>query len=140
MSNDSFTKERAAIITQAKRIVIKLGTAVLMRENNQLALSRFYSFVEAIADIKKSGCEVLLVSSGAVGLGVERLGLPRNSQLLVLKQACAAVGQGRLMSLYADAFDRLDIVAAQVLLTEEDFSNRRRYLNLRNTVSKLLEF
>ena len=139
MSNDSLTKERATIITQAKRIVIKLGTAVLMREENQIALSRFYSFVEAIADIKKSGREVLLVSSGAVGLGVERLGLTRNSQLLALKQACAAVGQGRLMSLYADAFDRLGIVAAQVLLTEEDFSNRHLYLNLRNTVSKLLE-
>ncbi len=130
---------RKSLISVARRVVIKLGTAVLMREEQGLALSRFYSFVEAIADIKKSKRDVLLVSSGAVGLGVERLGLERNSQLLALKQACAAIGQGRLMGLYADAFDRLGVVAAQVLLTEEDFSNRRRYLNLRSTVAKLLE-
>jgi glutamate 5-kinase len=131
--------ERAKIIKQARRVVIKLGTAVLMREDKGIALSRFYSFVEAIADIKQAGRDVLLVSSGAVGLGVERLGLSRSEQLLPLKQACAAIGQGRLMALYADAFDRLGIISAQVLLTEEDFSNRRRYLNLRGTVTKLLE-
>jgi glutamate 5-kinase len=139
MTNLSATTERAAIIKQARRVVIKLGTAVLMREEKGIALSRFYSFVEAIADIKQSGRDVLLVSSGAVGLGVERLGLARSEQLLPLKQACAAIGQGRLMALYADAFDRLGIISAQVLLTEEDFSNRRRYLNLRGTVTKLLE-
>ncbi|MEW6131239.1 MAG: glutamate 5-kinase [Acidobacteriota bacterium] len=130
---------RKLLVTNAKRLVIKLGTAVLMREEKGFALSRFYSFVEAIADIKKSGRDVLLVSSGAVGLGVERLGIARGNQLLSLRQACAAIGQGRLMGLYADAFDRLGIVAAQVLLTEEDFSNRRRFLNLRSTVGKLLE-
>jgi len=139
MTDISHTTERAKIIKQARRVVIKLGTAVLMREDKGIALSRFYSFVESIADIKQSGRDVLLVSSGAVGLGVERLGLSRSEQLLPLKQACAAIGQGRLMALYADAFDRLDIISAQVLLTEEDFSNRRRYLNLRGTVTKLLE-
>jgi glutamate 5-kinase len=139
MSDLSYTTNRAAIMRQARRVVIKLGTAVLMREEKGIALSRFYSFVEAVADIKQSGRDVLLVSSGAVGLGVERLGLSRSEQLLPLKQACAAIGQGRLMALYADAFDRLGIISAQVLLTEEDFSNRRRYLNLRGTVTKLLE-
>ncbi len=138
MTNDS-TTEREKIIRQARRVVIKLGTAVLMREDKGIALSRFYSFVEAIADIKQSGRDVLLVSSGAVGLGAERLGLQRSEQLLPLKQACAAIGQGRLMALYADAFDRLGMISAQVLLTEEDFSNRRRYLNLRGTITKLLE-
>ena len=133
------SSERLTLLSQARRVVIKLGTAVLMHEEKKLALSRFYAFVESIADIKQSPCDVLLVSSGAVGLGVERLGLSRGSPLLSLKQACAAVGQGRLMALYADAFDRLGIVAAQVLLTEEDFSNRRRYLNLRSTITKLLE-
>src|ERR1044072_5314381 len=131
--------DRKTLISQARRVVIKLGTAVLMREERGIALSRFYSFVEAIAEIKQARRDVLLVSSGAVGLGVERLGLERNSQLLALKQACAAIGQGRLMGLYADAFDRLGVVAAQVLLSEEYFSDRRRYLNLRSTVTKLLE-
>jgi glutamate 5-kinase len=130
---------RKNLVSQARRVVIKLGTAVLMREERGIALSRFYAFVETIADIKQAKRDVLLVSSGAVGLGVERLGIDRNAQLLALKQACAAIGQGRLMGLYADAFDRLGVVAAQVLLTEEDFSNRRRFLNLRSTVAKLLE-
>ncbi|MGA9770873.1 MAG: glutamate 5-kinase [Blastocatellia bacterium] len=131
--------DRARITTDARRIVIKLGTAVLVRDDGGLALSRFYSFIEAIADLKRAGREVLLVSSGAVGLGAERLGITRRPQLLPLKQALAAVGQGRLMSLYSDAFERLGVTTAQVLLTEEDFSNRQRYLNLRGTLVKLLE-
>jgi glutamate 5-kinase len=131
--------DRSAIFSRARRIVVKLGTAVLVREGGALALSRFYSFVEEIADLKRAGREVLLVSSGAVGLGVERLGMAQRPKSLPLKQACAAVGQGRLMSLYSDAFDRLGVTTAQILITEEDFSNRRRYLNLRSTIAKLLE-
>jgi len=139
MSTDALTIDRAHLLDEARRIVIKLGTAVLMRDEGGLALSRFYSFVEGIADLKRAGREVLLVSSGAVGLGAERLGLERKPQVLPLKQACAAIGQGRLMSLYADGFERFKVTTAQVLLTEEDFSNRRRYLNLRGTLTKLLE-
>jgi glutamate 5-kinase len=131
--------ERSRITAEARRVVIKLGTAILMREDGSIALSRFYSFIEAIADLKRKGLEVLLVSSGAVGLGAERLGVAARPQLLPLKQACAAVGQSRLMSLYSDAFERFGILTAQLLLTEEDFSNRQRYLNLRGTTMKLLE-
>jgi glutamate 5-kinase len=131
--------DRSSIMSGARRVVVKLGTAVLMREEGGLALSRFYAFVEAIADLKREGREVLLVSSGAVGMGVERLGIARRPSLLPLKQACAAVGQGRLMALYSDAFDRLGVTTAQILITEEDFTNRRRYLNLRGTIAKLLE-
>src|ERR1044071_1179788 len=134
MGTDALTIDRAHLLDEARRIVIKLGTAVLMRDEGGLALGRFYSFVEGIADLKRAGREVLLVSSGAVGLGAERLGLERKPQVLPLKQACAAIGQGRLMSLYADGFDRFNVTTAQVLLTEEDFSNRRRYLNLRDTL------
>ncbi|MEN3335885.1 MAG: glutamate 5-kinase [Blastocatellia bacterium] len=133
------TSERGRIINEARRVVIKLGTAVLMREDGGPALSRFYSFIESIADLKRAGREVLLVSSGAVGLGAQQLNLTRRPQLLPLKQACAAIGQGRLMALYSDGFDRLGVTTAQVLLTEEDFSNRQRYLNLRGTLGKLLE-
>jgi glutamate 5-kinase len=131
--------ERHRIINEARRVVIKLGTAVLMREAGGPALSRFYSFIESIADLKRAGLEVLLVTSGAVGLGAQQLSLTRKPQLLPLKQACAAIGQGRLMALYSDGFDRLGVTTAQVLLTEEDFSNRQRYLNLRGTLGKLLE-
>lgn len=132
-------EDRQALVKNARRIVIKLGTAVLMKDEGGIALSRFYSFVEGIAGLVKSGKEVLLVTSGAIGLGSRTLGLTSKPKLLPLKQACAAVGQGRLMSLYSDAFEKMDVIAAQVLLTEEDFSNRRRYLNLRSTIAQLLE-
>ena len=137
--SSSQSTDRARMAAEARRVVIKLGTAVLMRDDGRIALSRFYSFIEAIADLKRQGREVLVVSSGAIGLGAERLGITRRPQLLPLKQALAAVGQGRLMSLYSDAFERLGITTAQVLLTEEDFSNRQRYLNLRSTLVKLIE-
>lgn len=130
--------DRKQVIQQSKRVVIKLGTAILMRENGGIALSRFYSFVEGIAELMKSGREVLLVTSGAVGLGAEKLGLSGKPKELPLKQACAAIGQGRLMALYSDAFQTLGITTAQILLTAEDFSNRKRYLNLRSTISELM--
>jgi len=133
------TATRKEIIGSSKRIVIKLGTAVLMNDQGGIALSRFYSFVEGIANLMKAGKEVLLVTSGAVGLGARALGLTSKPKLLPVKQACAAVGQGRLMALYSDAFEKMDVVAAQILLTEEDFSNRQRYLNLRSTINELLE-
>jgi glutamate 5-kinase len=132
--------KRSDIIDKSQRLVIKLGTAVLMREEGGVALSRFYSFVEGIAALKAAGREVLLVTSGAVGLGVQKLGLKQKPKLLPQKQACAAVGQGRLMALYSDAFERLGITTAQILLTEEDFSNRQRYLNLRSTIAELLTY
>lgn len=130
--------DRKEVIQGSRRVVIKLGTAILMRDDGGVALSRFYSFVEGIADLIKSGREVLLVTSGAVGLGTQKLALAGKPKELPLKQACAAVGQGLLMALYSDAFSALGITTAQVLLTEEDFSNRKRYLNLRGTIAELM--
>lgn len=121
-----------------KRIVIKLGTNVLRNENGDVALSRIYSYIESIAKLVKSGKEVVLVTSGAVGLGKKKLGL-NNTDGVALKQACAAIGQGKLMSLYEDGFDAYDIVAGQILLTEDDFSQRKKYLSLRTTLNRLLE-
>jgi len=140
MTDQVSSNERQRITLAAKRVVIKLGTAVLMSdEGTGIAADRFLAVVGSIAQLKRSGREVLLVSSGAIGLGAERLGMQRRPQLVSLKQACAAVGQGRLMSLYSEAFDSFGISIAQVLLTEEDFSNRKRYLNLRSTITKLLD-
>lgn len=121
-----------------KRIVIKLGTNVLRNENGDVALSRIYSYIESMAKLVKSGKEVVLVTSGAVGLGKKKLGLS-STDGIALKQACAAIGQGKLMSLYEDGFDAYDIVAGQILLTEDDFSQRKRYLSLRTTLNRLLE-
>ncbi|HEY9775411.1 MAG TPA: glutamate 5-kinase [Planktothrix sp.] len=134
------TVDRKKLVERTKRVVIKLGTAVLMQDDQSgIALSRFYSFVESIAALKQQGKQVLLVTSGAVGLGAKRLGLGKKPKLLPQKQACAAVGQGHLMAMYADAFARFDIITAQILVTEEDFSNRQRYLNLRSCIAELLE-
>lgn len=126
-------------IANAQRIVVKVGTNVIMRDDGAVALGRIYNLIESLANLRKQGKDVLLVSSGAVGLGAQRLSLDKKPKQLNLKQACAAIGQGRLMAIYEDAFEKLGIVVAQVLLTEDDFTNRFRYINLQATLDKLLE-
>lgn len=120
------------------RVVVKLGTNVIMRQDGKVALGLLCGLVEGIAALREQGIEVLMVSSGAVGLGVERLGLPARPTALAEVQACAAVGQSRLMALYDDAFDRLGCRIAQVLLTEDDFRDPVRHGNLRATLHSLL--
>ena len=121
-----------------QRIVVKLGTNVIMRPDGKVALGLLCGLVEGVAALRDGGYEVLLVSSGAVGLGVERLALPSRPTRLAEVQACAAVGQSRLMALYDDAFDRLGCRIAQVLLTEDDFRDAVRHANLRATLDSLL--
>lgn len=123
----------------AHRIVVKVGSNVVVRPDGKVALGLLYSVVEAIANLRRQGREVLLVTSGAVALGVERIGLSARPTKLAQVQACAAVGQSRLMSIYDDAFANLDLKIAQVLLTEDDFRDETRYANLRATLSSLLE-
>jgi len=125
-------------VKKAKRIVIKFGTNALTRDDGNLALSRIYSFIESIAELKKRGKEVIIVTSGAVGLGMQKLKLQEKPTDVSLKQACAAVGQGRLMYIYEEGFDKFGLTTAQVLLTEDDFSDRKRYLSLRNVFTVLL--
>lgn len=129
--------ERSEFIN-AKRIVVKLGTNVLRNDEGYVSLPRVYSFIEDIANLVKSGKEVIVITSGAVGLGKKRIGL-EDTQGTALKQACAAIGQGKLMSIYENGFDTYGLTAAQILLTEDDFSVRERYLSLRTTLNKLLE-
>lgn len=121
-----------------RRIVVKLGTNVIMRADGKVALGLLCGLVEQIAALRAQGIEVLMVSSGAVGLGVERLGLTVRPTAVEQVQACAAIGQSRLMALYDDAFDRLDCRIAQVLLTEDDFRDPLRHANLRATLHALL--
>jgi len=125
-------------IKKAHRIIFKFGTNVLTREDGSFALSRIYSFLESIADLKKQGKEIIIVTSGAVGFGAKRLNMSKPT-LVTLRKACAAIGQGQLMSIYEEGFDKLSIITSQVLLTDEDFSIRKRYLSLRNTLNTLLE-
>lgn len=122
----------------AKRIVFKFGTNVLRGDDGYVSLPRIFSFIEDIAHLVKSGKEAIIITSGAVGLGKKRLGL-EGTKGTALKQACAAIGQSKLMSIYESGFDTYNLVAAQILLTEDDFSIRTRYLSLRTTLNKLLE-
>lgn len=126
------------IITQANRIVIKFGTNILTNEQGEVSLPRVYSFIEDVSNLKKSGKEVILVTSGAVGLGKKKLSVD-STDATAMKQACAAIGQSKLMSIYESAFDQYNLVVAQILLTEDDFSQRKKYLSLRTTLNKLLE-
>ncbi len=124
--------------TDVKRIVIKLGTNVIRADDGSMSLPRIFSFIENISSLVKSGKEVIVITSGAVGMGKKKLGL-ENTTGTALKQACAAIGQSKLMAIYESGFDSYGLVAAQILLTEDDFSIRTRYLSLRTTMNKLLE-
>lgn len=125
-------------LTEANRIVIKFGTNILTNEDGDVSLPRVYSFIEDVSKLKKNGKEVILVSSGAVGLGKKKLKID-STDAVAMKQACAAIGQSQLMSIYEKAFDTYGLVVAQILLTEDDFSQRKKYLSLRTTLNKLLE-
>jgi glutamate 5-kinase len=126
-------------LADAHRIVIKLGTHVITHDGVELALGRLMGLVESMARLRHAGREILLVSSGAVGMGMRVLGLRERPRSLGLRQACAAVGQGHLMGVYTQAFAQLGVTAAQVLLTQEDLADRDRALCLRTTLTRLLE-
>ncbi len=126
-------------LADAHRIVVKLGTHVVTHDGIELALGRVMGLVESMARLRQAGREVVLVSSGAVGMGMRVLGLKERPRSLGLRQACAAVGQGHLMSVYTQAFAQLGVTTAQVLLTQEDLADRDRALCLRTTLMRLLE-
>jgi len=134
-------QRRNGLLRTAKRVVIKLGTSTVMGAQGELSSERIEPIVEAIANLQTDHRQVVLVSSGAVGLGRGWLGLhPSRLKDMATKQACAAVGQSLLMEAYKRLFGTYDVKIAQVLLTEEDFSNWRRYSNLRRTMEKLIGF
>jgi glutamate 5-kinase len=126
-------------IAAARRIVIKLGTHVVTHPGAGIALGRLCSLVEGVAGVHRQGREVVLVSSGAVGMGQRVLGLGKRPDSLGLRQACAAVGQGHLIALYNQTFAQLGVKVAQVLLTQEDLGDRDRALCVRTTLTRLLE-
>ena len=122
----------------ARRIVVKVGTSTLTHPNGKLNFSRIEGLVRELADAVNAGKQILLVSSGAVGAGMDRLGWKEKPKTIPEKQAAAAVGQGILMHTYEKLFAEYGQVVAQVLLTREDSVNRRRYANSRNTLLTLL--
>jgi glutamate 5-kinase len=126
-------------LRQARRVVIKLGTNTVT-DGDGLSLERMIPLARGVADAQRAGRQIVLVSSGAVGLGAAHLGLSRaRLKDLATKQACAAVGQSRLMHAYEQLFYGHGVRIAQLLLTESDFTNRPRYQNLRRTMERLLK-
>ncbi|KAI7845040.1 hypothetical protein COHA_001406 [Chlorella ohadii] len=120
-------------------VVIKVGTSSLIRaEQGSLNLSSLASIVETARDLKAQGFNVIIVSSGAVGVGCQRLRLCTRPDNLAQKQALAAVGQVHLMRYYDDLFTALDLKCAQVLLTLDNLANRSQYINAKNTFEELL--
>ena len=131
---------RKTYLGKAKRVVVKVGSAVLTGTDG-LDAGVLENLVEELSFLINSGREVILVSSGAVAAGKKRLGLAMNRELgLKEKQGAAAVGQSSLMRAYENVFDKIGHKVAQVLLTHDDLSHRDRYLNVRNTILTLLEW
>ena len=120
-------------IGEAQRIVVKVGTSTLTHETGKLNFFRIERLVRELSDLVNQGKEIVLVSSGAVGAGMERLGLTEKPKTIPEKQAAAAVGQGVLLHVYEKIFAEYGQTVGQVLLTREDSVKRRRYVNSRNT-------
>ncbi len=121
------------------RIVIKVGTSTLAHATGRLNIRRVEELIKVLSDLKNAGHEVILVSSGAIGMGVGKLMLPSRPEDMPTRQAAAAVGQCELMYVYDRQFTEYNHTVAQILLTAEDLEDARRRLNFENTVFRLLE-
>jgi len=126
------------LLKNAGRIIVKLGTGVLTDRSKQPDPAQLEQLVAQIAAQQKAGKEIVIVTSGAVGAGMGALGYEKRPSELSELQACAAVGQSRLMAMYAELFLRHGLQVAQVLLTHDDLEHHERHLNARNTLVTLL--
>jgi glutamate 5-kinase len=121
-----------------QRIVVKLGTSSLTSGTSRLAPPRLVDLAQQAARLRADGGDLLVVTSGAIAAGRERLNFPQLPRDVPAKQMLSAVGQPRLMAWYEQVFGLYDLTIAQVLLTRADLADRRRYLNSRNTLAALL--
>ena len=126
-------------LRKVRRIVIKVGSSILASVERGLHHEVFSRLAKEISELKRQGYEIILVSSGAIAAGMEKLGYKTRLQPITLKQATAAVGQSRLMNIYEGYFSSHQQMVAQIRLTHDDLSHRRRFLNARNTLLTLLE-
>ncbi len=132
--------DRKELFRDVKRIVLKIGTSSLTNEDGSFNRQLTENIAKQVAQLRGLGKTVIIVSSGAIGIGCEELKMPSRPREIPLRQAAAAVGQNILMREWMAAFDKHNLKVAQILLTYEAFSNRMTYLNLRNSISELLEF
>ena len=131
---------RTAYTQQAKRWVIKIGSALLTKDGKGLDYTAMGEWTKQIASLRQQNIEIILVSSGSVAEGMSRMGWTTRPTGLAELQAAAAIGQTGLIEAYETEFKKYQIQAAQVLLTHDEVSNRKRYLNARNTLRALLKF
>ena len=131
--------DRKELFREIKRIVVKIGTTSLTNEDGSFNRHLTESIADQVARLRGLGKTVIIVSSGAIGIGCEELGMPSRPREIPLRQAAAAVGQNILMQEWMAAFKKHDLKVAQILLTYEAFSSRMTYLNLCNSISALLE-
>ena len=127
-------------LKNAKRIVVKVGTSTLTYETGKTNLRRMDKLVRVLADLRNSGLEVALVTSGAIGVGVGKLGLPEKPHDTPSRQAAATVGQCELMFMYDKLFSEYGNVIGQLLITRSDIESEERRTNLINSFEKLFEF
>ena len=127
-------------LQNARRIVVKVGTSTLTFNTGKFNFNRMERIVRQLVDLQNQGKEIVLVTSGAVGAGMGRIGISKKPSSIVEKQALAAIGQGLLMQVYQKLFSEYGQTIAQVLLTRDDVSDRKRYLNACNTILTLLKY
>ncbi len=132
-------RTRKRILEQTRRIVVKIGSSAICGDSGRLDRGVINSLTEQIVTVRARGISVTLVTSGAIGAGMGELDLRTRPRTMPRLQAVAAVGQGELMRTFHDAFAQHDVKIAQVLLTRDDFEERTRYLNIRNTLTSLEE-
>lgn len=121
------------------RIVIKIGTSTITHKTGMLNIKRMESLCKVLSDIKNSGTELILVSSGAIGMGVGKLHFKERPKDTATKQAAASVGQCELMYTYDKLFSEYNHTVSQILVTAEDIEDKKRLINFQNTVNRLLE-
>src|SRR5688572_1373340 len=127
-----------SVIQKTKRLIIKVGSSLVTNDGKGLDVAAIAKWAEEIAQLRALGKEVVLVSSGAIAEGMQRLGFDKRPTAIHELQACAAVGQMGLAQIYESSFRRHDLRTAQVLLTHADLADRERYLNARSTLFTLL--
>src|SRR5205809_6757270 len=125
---------RQQYLSGVRMAVVKLGTQLLSDVEGRLDTAFIGRMAAQVAELQNRGVQVTIVSSGAVGAGLRELNLPKRPTDLAKLQAVAAVGQRRLMDVWADAFEPAGLKVAQILLTREDIDDRIRFLNVRNTI------
>jgi glutamate 5-kinase len=126
-------------MAKLKRVVIKIGTSILVDENKKISIKRVADLARQVKQVRDKGIKPIIVSSGAIACGMEMLGLKKKPKEIEKKQALAAIGQSQLMKMYMEAFAKKKIKVGQVLLTHEDIKSKTRCLNLMNTLNTLLD-